>query len=109
MEKEGERHGLGKRERLQKGWRAGAERSTRRVNSEEEKDREKKSLHRVEKGTSCPFPSSLSFLISLKERRSIECKCTVILTLAKVSRDVSTCAPFPAGHFGTGRGPEKHS
>lgn len=109
MEKEGERYGLGKRERLQKGWRAGAERSTRRVNSEEEKDREKKSLHRVEKGTSCPFPSSLSFLISLKERRSIECKCTVILTLAKVSRDVSTCAPFPAGHFGTGRGPEEHS
>lgn len=46
------------------------------------------------------LPSSLSFLISLKERRSIECKRTVILTLAKVSRDVSTCALYPAGRFG---------
>lgn len=49
-------------------------------------------------------PSSLSFLISLKERRGIECNCTVILTLAKVSGDVSTCALYPAGHFGMGGG-----
>lgn len=53
--------------------------------------------------TSCPFPSSLSFLISLKERRSVESKCTVILTPAKVSRDISVHTPFPAGHFGTGQ------
>lgn len=54
-------------------------------------------------------PSSLSFLISLKERGSIECNCTVILTLAKVSGDVSTCALYSAGHFGIGRGPAEPS
>lgn len=106
MQKERERHGVGERDRLQKGWRGRIERGIRQVNSE--KDGEK-SFHGVEKGTCCPFPSSLSFLISLNESRSIECKCTVILTLAKVSRDVSTCTPFPAGHFKTGRGPEEHS
>lgn len=108
MQKEREAWSGGERDRLQKGWRGRTEREIRQVNSEKEKDREK-SFHGVEKGTCCPFPSSLSFLISLNERRSIECKCTVILILAKVSRDVSTCTPFPAGHFKTGRGPEEHS
>lgn len=70
----------------------------------EKKRAMRKRAHKTEKGTCCPFPSSLSFLISLKERRSIECKCTVILTLAKVSGDVSTCTLFPAGCFGTGEG-----
>lgn len=46
------------------------------------------------------LPSSLSFLISLKERRSMECKRTLILTLAKVSGDASACALYPAGRFG---------
>lgn len=105
MEKERERNGLWERDRLQKETRGRTERGVRQVNSEEDGG---KSSQRVEKGTCCPFPSSLSFLISLKERGSVECKRTVILTLAKVSRDVSTCAPFPAGHFGTGRGPEEH-
>ena len=100
-ERHRQRHGLGRREGLQRRWRGRVERRKRQVNSKKQKDREK-SFHRFEKGTSCPSPSSLSFLISLKERRSIECKCMVILTLAKVSRDVSTRALFPAGHFGTG-------
>lgn len=55
------------------------------------------------------LPSSLSFLISLKERESVECNCTVILTLAKVSGDVSTCALYSVGHFGIGRRPAETS
>lgn len=98
-ERQRQKHGLGRREAAEREEREDKEK--KKTSEQRETDR-KKSFRRVEKGTSCPSPSSLSFLISLKERRSIECKCTVILTLAKVSRDVSTHAPFPAGHFGTG-------
>lgn len=62
---------------------------------------ERERANKTEKGTYCPFPSSLSFLISLKERSSSECKCKVILTLAKVTGDKGTCAPFPAVCTGT--------
>jgi len=64
-------------------------------------ERERERANKTEKGTYCPFPSSLSFLISLKERRSSECKCKVILTLAKVTGDKGTCTPLPAGCTGT--------
>ena len=70
--------------------------------------REMGSNHWAENGTRWPFPSSLSFLISLKERRSVECKrANPNVGQGEWGHQVRAHTGSLQGHFGTGRGSAK--